>query len=613
MQKRSYDKRRTYRRRPRAGIFIMAGALIIALGAGIFFIIQAFTGQPGAPAELTPPATSALQPPESPTPTPEPSLSADLAPHAVEGETDPARFGFETKIMKGDNETDSYRRPDNVYFGAGDEYTALEGVTTFRGNNYRNAPSWDTAAISEGKLEKMREPKKTDSLNGKGGAAWTGQPLVVKWPDKLRGNMTSIYDEFRNKEGFTEVILAAYDGRIYFMDLETGDKTRDPINIGAPTKGTPSLDPRGYPIIYVGQGLDPQASMTKSDNMYFRAYSLIDGKLLYKYGYETKDPFALRGWQAYDSSPLISASADTLIWPGENGILYTVKLNTKYDENAGTVAMTPDAPVKYRYNSPANEEREKALGGRYGIENSAIAWRNYLIFTDNAGMLQCVDLNTMTTVYVNDMGNDSDVTMVLEEDPENNRFYLYTGDEYDDSVANADPGKGPCYARKIDGITGKILWEQPYTVDSSNTSVDGGILASPVLGREGTSMAGLIIYNVTAEVKGKSTTSRLVALDKLTGNQVWDYDMDVTGWSPSSPVPVYTPEGKGYLIQCDRNGDVALIDGATGEAKDVLELKVVGSDGKVKDQNNFEASPVVFGNTIIVASRTHNIFFITIK
>ena len=115
-------------------------------------------------------------------------------------------------------------------------------------------------------------------------------------------------------------------------------------------------------------------------------------------------------------------------------------------------------------------------------------------------------------------------------------------------------------------------------------------------------MAGLIIFNVTAEVKGSSTTSRLVALDKETGKLVWDYDMDISGWSPSSPVPVYTEDGKGYIVQCDRAGDVALIDGATGEAADVLNVG-----------DNFEATPAIYGNMIVIGSKLHHIFFIEIS
>ena len=37
----------------------------------------------------------------------------------------------------------------------------------------------------------------------------------------------------------------------------------------------------------------------------------------------------------YDSAPLVDADTDTLIYPGENGILYTIKLNTVFDETTG--------------------------------------------------------------------------------------------------------------------------------------------------------------------------------------------------------------------------------------------------------------------------------------
>lgn len=624
MKKRYYARRRKVRRTARARFYVIIAALAVALAVGIFFIVKAINDKPGTsetPSEsvtLSAPDISSIPteeptPTEAPTPTPAPSLSADLVPAAIVGKTDPATFGFETDIMVSDQAVESYQRTDLISFDAGDEYTALEGIITFRGNNYRDLASWGTAEITEQTLAVINT-KQNGAIGTWGGFAWTGQPLVVKWPDELRNNMASLYDGFKDKQGLTEVIIAGLDGYIYFEELETGEKTRDPINVGAPIKGSPSLDPRGYPILYVGQGVGPTGGTT-DDHMYFRAYSLIDGTLLHKWGYDSGDSFAYRNWQAYDSSPLISADADTLIQPGENGVLYMVKLNTTYDAATGAVSLNPDPVVKYRYTSTMNRSRETDAGGRWGTEDSVVAWRNYLIFTDNAGVLQCLDLNTMQPVYVNDLRNDSDVTMVLEEDPENNTFYLYAACEYDDDVANVEPGQGTCYAYKINGLTGEIIYEVPYTVDSSNKNVDGGILASPVLGKDGTSLEGLIIYNITAEVTGNSTTSRLVALNKDTFEEVWSYDMEVPGWSPSSPVPVYTADGQGYIVQCDRNGDVVLIkaDGTACEEVYKLALEVTDSDGKVTAQNNFEATPVIFNNMIVVGSRSRNLFFIRIS
>jgi outer membrane protein assembly factor BamB len=114
-------------------------------------------------------------------------------------------------------------------------------------------------------------------------------------------------------------------------------------------------------------------------------------------------------------------------------------------------------------------------------------------------------------------------------------------------------------------------------------------------------------------VKNGSKTSRLVALDKNNGREVWNYDMDVAGWSPSSPVPVYTAEGQGYIVQCDWNGNVTLIRADAKACKAVYKLRLKTDFlGLVLKHNNFEATPVVFGNTIVVGSRSQNLFFIKI-
>ena len=608
MRIRYYARKRSNRRKARKRFYVIIVVLALALFAGIFFIVKAVLDEPGTadkPSESVVMSTptgggSVISPTTStgPTSTPEPTISNDTVPQAVDGVTDPATFGFTTDIMVDGVEQDSYQRDDSIMFGTGDEYTDLEGIITFRGNNYRDAPSYGTADITEETLELMRT-KDTGRIGSWGGLAWTGQPLIVKWPAETRGNMTTLYDEFKAKEDFIEVIVCSLDGNIYFMDLETGDKSRDPIKIGVPTKGTASLDPRGYPIIYVGQGLNSEGSDTKSNDMYFRAFNLIDGTELMRFGAAAKDPFAYRSWQAYDSSALIDAETDTLIEPGENGVIYTMKLNTVYDAAAGTVTMDPDpVKVKYRYTSTRNAAGDD--NGRWGVEDSAVAWRNYLIFTDNAGMLQCINLNTMELVYANDLTDDSDVTMVLEDDPDNNTFYLYAGCEFDENVRKDDTTH-TVYARKINGMTGEVIWEEGFTAATGYP--DGGILASPVLGKDGTSMEGLIIYNISKEKKDDTSTSRLVALDKETGELVWDCDMNVAGWSPSSPVPVYTEDGKGYIIQCTIGGNVMLIDGETGEVKNTLNV----------GEENFEATPAVYGNTIVVGSRSSHIFFITIK
>ena len=83
----------------------------------------------------------------------------------------------------------------------------------------------------------------------------------------------NIDDKFKSKENFTEVIYASLDGKVYFLDLETGEK-RSVINVGNPIKGSLSIDSRGIPMLYVGEGIN-ESGVTG-----FNIYSLIDGSSL---------------------------------------------------------------------------------------------------------------------------------------------------------------------------------------------------------------------------------------------------------------------------------------------------------------------------------------------
>ena len=63
------------------------------------------------------------------------------------------------------------------------------------------------------------------------GSGWTGQPLIVKWDDATKAIM-NLYADKKTKADLVEVIYATLDGHIYFLDLEDGSRTRDPIKMG---------------------------------------------------------------------------------------------------------------------------------------------------------------------------------------------------------------------------------------------------------------------------------------------------------------------------------------------------------------------------------------------
>lgn len=493
----------------------------------------------------------------------------DISPKFT-SDSDPANWGVEWEIIRKGEKLKAYHRDANISFGGGSEYYKFPGVSTFRGNNYRNDAVYGTADIKEKSLTQIWE-NPIGSLGTWTGCGWSGQPLIVKWEEETRQIM-NLYPEKKAKKDLVEVIYATLDGNIYFYDLEDGSKTRDSIRIGMTFKGTGTLDPRGYPIMYIGSGI---ASGGKDQRMF--AISLIDGRVLFEQSGNDSD--AQRYWPAFDSSPIIDAQTDTLIWPGENGVLYTLKLNTDYNPDVPYISVNPEEVVKARYKTA-----KTASGSRWtGFESSCVVVDKYLYISENSGMFFCVDLTTMELMWAQDVLDDSNSTPVFEWDEKGNG-YIYTAPSL---RWGATGGKGSVSIFKLNATTGEIVWEVPYdcyTVPDTS----GGVQSSPVLGRKGTDLEGLVIYNV-AFTPGMSD-GILVALDTKTGDKVWEYHMPNYTWS--SPVGVYTKEGKGYIIVCDSIGDVKLLDGLTGEFIDSVNIR-----------SNVEASPAVFENTLVVGTR----------
>lgn len=487
--------------------------------------------------------------------------------------TDPKNWDVKWEILQNNKVVDSYTTEQPVNFGHGDQYSSIEGVITFRGNNYRNGASYGTTNVVSQTLAKKWE-KRIGSLSKWTGCGWTGQPLIVRWDDETKQIM-NLYTEKKAKEGLVEVIYATLDGHIYFYDLDDGSYTRDPISLGMSFKGAGSLDPRGYPLMYVGSGDNFNGTAPK---MYI--VSLVEGKILYQQS--GKESATIRKWYAFDSAPLVDTNNDTLIWPGESGILYSIKLNTNYDKAAGTLSIEPENIVKTRY----NYKNSKKLG----FESSAIIVGEFIYIGDNTGMFFCVDLNTMELVWAQDTKDDVNATPVFEWG-DDGKGYIYTG-------TSMEYAKGSCFIHKLDAATGEIIWEKEYTGVAYNEAVSGGVLSSPVLGKKGTDMEGLIIYSVARTPTTGGGT--LVALDTETGEVVWENKLRNYCWS--SPVAIYTAENKGYFIQCNSAGVATLYEGATGTAL-----------GTVSLGSNIEASPAVFENTLVVGTRGSRVFGVTIE
>ena len=438
---------------------------------------QPTSGQQTSSTGSSVPSTSVVPPTTAPIVPTTPTLAN---PHKTEN-SDPNNWNIKWEINVNGSFVNSYNRTESIQFGSGNSYFSLPGIAGFRGNNYRNGATYGTVNVANKKLTTVWEqtisalPKA--SSGAWTGAGWTGQPLVVQWDEETKAIM-NLKPTAKAKKNLVEVIYATLDGHIYFYDLETGEYTRDPMNIGMAFKGAGALDPRGYPIMYVGSG--DRTREQKQPRMYI--INLIDCSIMYEYGHEKE--YNIRSWRAFDASPLVDAETDTLIWPGENGLLYTIKLNTNYDKAAGTLSINPDKPVFNRYMTDLNTNPSQDLG----FENSPIIVDNYLYVGDNRGTYFCVDLNTMKLVWAQEIKDDQNATAVFEwGDDGQGYLYLGTSMEYSD---------GTCYMYKINAATGEIVWEKPWGDIVYNKNVSGGILSTPLLGAKDTEMEGMIIFHV---------------------------------------------------------------------------------------------------------------------
>lgn len=544
-------------------------------------------------------ATTATTARPTPTPTPPPAFSnplflpaADLKAQpigTIDGDRTPSAQKLTSEIVSSTGTVlGSFNRQKPVSLLNPLAYQQVPGVLTFRGTHFRNAPSFGQLPAAPSKLNQVWN-RGVGSLPSSAwafawtGTGWTGQPLLVQWDDDVR-QLMNIVPEKKSKKGLVEVIYATMDGNVYFYDLEDGKNTRNPIKIGAPIKGTPAIDPRGWPILYVGQGDSNKAA----NGFGFRVFSLIDQtQLHYQNG---NDSVSYRAnWGACDSSPIFAGQSDTLIYPMENGMIYTAKMNTVFDKAAGKISINPEF-TNLRYKMP-----NQAL---QGIESSMAIYDHTGYFSDNSGVLHALDLNTLKPVWTVRLEDDSDVTPVIAQ--KGSTVALYTGTEVDWQKNIIGNYQGDAYIYKFDALTGKVLWKTSYKAWTKNAAnvgddVNGGVMGTAIVGKK--SIDNLVIFNFCMTT-GVYSGSTLAAFNEADGKLVWEYKLNAYSWS--SPVDVYDKDGNAYIVLPDSGGQLHLVDGKTGQRLSVLETKK--ADGKTNG-GNIESSAAVFNDMLVVGTR----------
>ena len=476
-----------------------------------------------------------------------------------------------------------YQPDGDIQFNVGEDYTDVDGIVTFRGNSFRDNPTYGYANMTNYKLNGKWSADTGSLASGDTvwtGSGWTGQPLMMKWPKEVKAHM-NMTEKAKADDDLVEVIYACMDGNVYFLDLKTGEKTRDPLYLGYTFKGAGALDPRGYPIMYVGAGYNSNEGTAR-----VFVVNLIDCSVMYTFG--DNDEFSLRGSLSFfDGSALVDEETDTLIYPGENGILYLIKLNTSYDKATGSLSINPGKIVKWRYYGTRSSTESFWIG----MEDSAAVYKGYAFMADNGGNLMCLNLNTLELVWVQDTLVDSNSTPVLEI--ENGHLYLYVSTSFRLGWRSNDSATIPIW--KIDAETGEIIWHTDYECYTDD-GVSGGVQSTIACGKNSLSD---YIY-VTVSKTSDNASGVLACLKKSDGSKAWE---DSSSYAWSSPVCVYNEDGTGKVLYCNSTGDVRLLDGKTGELNDTLSI----SDGVI------EASPAVYDNMAVVGTRDCKIWGIELQ
>lgn len=443
-----------------------------------------------------------------------------------------------------------------------DLYDKAPGIFTFRGSSRRDMPQSGRLAARPTQIKRVwcfktaYDNRSTKYGTWGGGSGWTGQPLYVEWPDSLlerqRKESPGLTSDFSKRE----IIVGSLASYVYFIDYETGRASRKAHKSGNPIKGTVSLDPRLNGNLYIGQGIPA------SQPFGAEVFNLFSHKRISFFDFDAQ---AWRRWGAYDGSSVVVDNF--VIRPSENGTIY--KLTTTEKE------VKIHSLMRYRHRGIAP-----------GIESSPVVWRNYLYTCDNRGNILCVNIETLKPVWHYDNGDDSDATIVLAK--ENGRVVLYSGTEVD-----KQGDSGFCRFVKLDAMTGELIWENKiacHKMQLYGKMSEGGMFATPLLGRG--NCKHLIFTNMCGMGSSNGT---FLAIDRATGKIV--YKIALSNYSWSSPVAFYTPDGQMFIVTGDVVGNLYLIDAIAG--------KVIH---KMQGGNNFESSPIVVDDCIVVGSRGSEIY-----
>ena len=381
----------------------------------------------------------------------------------------------------------------------GEPWGSTVGLTMFRGNPTRT--HYGQGPLPTSPRVQWRFPDRpmcgTSSSGGETkqwcGTGWTGQPAVWVRPD-----------------GITEVVFGAYDKRVHFLDAATGERTRPDFPVGDLIKGSVTIDPDGYPLLYFG---------SRDNELRVVALDRDEPTQLWSLNANAVAGIWNNDW---DGNPVIVD--DVMYEGGENSWFFAIKLNRSLDGD-GLVTVAPEIVVQLPGYDQALLNR---VGSNVSIEGSVAVWEQTAYFANSGGRVVGLDVSRVEEgeapiVFDYWAGDDIDATLVVDAEG-----MVYAAVEMERFNARSKE-------------VGQLVKLDPTAEDDPRVwgvavpprfGGDGGIWATPALGD------GVIYVN--------THPGELIGVDTETGDVVWREPVEPHAWS--SPVIV---DGALVSATCD--------------------------------------------------------------
>ncbi|MBA2496058.1 MAG: PQQ-binding-like beta-propeller repeat protein [Acidimicrobiia bacterium] len=393
--------------------------------------------------------------------------------------------------VEGDDDEGSEEAEDGPSSGF-----ATPGLLTFRGSPTRSY--YGEGPVPSAPEELWSYPGESGGMCAQSsgrqwcGSGWTGQP--------------SVFESDMGGVERTWVVFGAYDTAVHFVDYDTGEDILPPFPTGDIIKGSVSVDPDGFPLVYSG---------SRDNEFHILAIDRPEATELWALDAEAVSPTL---WNDdWDGSGLIVD--DYLYIGGENSQFHVVKLNRGYDD-AGLVTVDPELV----FNAPGWDDQLLADIGddEVSIENSPAMFDDVVYFANSGGLVQGWDVSGIPDgepaerVFRFWMGEDVDASVVIDDEG-----MLYVAAEFEHNTPSRQA------RAEVVGQLVKLDPSRPddpvvWSVANQESTPDAGFWATPAI-------AGDMLY--IADNAGE-----LYGIDRMTGEEVWQISLAGPTWQ--SPVVV---------------------------------------------------------------------------